>query len=163
MDSLDVRRALVEDEEGVMELCRNLHQENGLFDMDEPLVRSMLHRAFDRRDGILGVIGPPGGPLEASIYLLISRFWYSYRKHLEELWTFVHPDHRRTPHAKSLINFAKTCSDELQIPLNIGILSNERTEAKVRLYERQIGKPAGAFFFYNAQFAGGPAATLSGT
>ena len=33
----------------------------------------------------------------------------------------------------------------------IGVLSNHRTEAKVRLYERQFGKPSGAFFLYNAR------------
>ena len=39
--------------------------------------------------------------------------------------------------------------DDLGIPLIIGVLSNQRTEAKIRLYERQFGAPAGAFFLYN--------------
>jgi hypothetical protein len=37
----------------------------------------------------------------------------------------------------------------MEMPLLIGVLSNHRTEAKVRLYERQFGKPTGAFFLYN--------------
>ena len=28
---------------------------------------------------------------------------------------------------------------------------NSRTEAKVRMYERQFGKPSGAFFLYGAK------------
>lgn len=131
-----------------------------MFEMDDNLVHDMLWRAFRKDDGIIGVIGPEGA-LEGSIFLLISRFWYSRQKHLEELWTFVHPDHRKSAHAKTLIGFAKQCSDQMAVPLNIGVLSNERTEAKLRLYERQLGKPSGAFFFFNGQFAGGPAAALS--
>ena len=37
------------------------------------------------------------------------------------------------------------------IPLLIGVLSNKRTEGKIRLYERQLGKPSGAFFLYGAR------------
>lgn len=153
----EVRLADPRDEDGIMELCHLLHQENGMFQMDDDLVREMLGRAFRKEDGIIGVIGE-AGKLEGSIFMLISRFWYSHQKHLEELWTFVHPEHRRSAHAKTLIGFAKRCSDELAIPLNIGVLSTERTQAKLRLYERQLGAPAGAFFFHNSKFAGGPAA-----
>lgn len=153
-----VRRAVQQDEPEIMKLCRMLHQENAAFTMEDELVRDMLYRDFNRADGVVGVIGDPGSELQGAICLLISRFWYSWERHLEELFSFVHPDHRKSGNAKALIGYAKKCSDELQIPLNIGIFSNARTEAKVRLYQRQLGKPAGAFFFYNGKFAGGPSA-----
>jgi len=36
----------------------------------------------------------------------------------------------------------------MNLPLILGVVSNYRTEAKVKLYERQFPK-AGAFFMYN--------------
>lgn len=161
MELSNVRMAVPADANGMMGLCHLLHSENALFPVDDDLLRITLGRALCHHDGILGVIGPEGGELEGAIYLLISRFWYSRHHHLEELFSYVHPEHRKSPHAKSLINFAKQCSDTLSLPLNIGVLSDERMEAKVRLYQRQLGKPRGAFFFWNEKFAGGPAALTS--
>lgn len=145
-----VRVATPGDEEGLMALCRLLHAENGLFPMDEDLVREMLWRAFDRQGGTIGVIGPRDA-LQGMIAIMISRFWYSKQPYLEELFNFVHPEHRRSAHAKALIAFSRRCADEIGIPLLIGVVSNLRTEAKVKLYERQLGKPAGAFFLYPNQ------------
>jgi len=141
-----VRLARPEDEASLMEMCRLLHQENGVFSMDDDLVLAVLRRAFERQGVIIGVIGPEHA-LEGVICLVIGSFWYSRQPHLEELFNFVHPEHRRSDHAKALIEFAKQCSSE-SAPLVIGVISNERTEAKVRLYERRLGKPAGAFFLY---------------
>jgi len=142
-----VRKANRGDEDELMAMCRVLHAENGIFTMNEDKVRGYLRRAFDNKGAIIGALGLPG-KIEGSIYLLISNFWYSDDWHLEELWNHVLPQYRRSTNAKELINFAKRCADQLQIPLVIGVVSNERTEAKVRLYERQLSKPKGAFFVY---------------
>lgn len=141
-----VRLAGPQDEAGIMTLCELLHEENGLPPMDRELVRDTIQAAFDQRGGVIGVIGPVGA-LEGVIYLSISRFWYSHTPHLEELFNFVHPDHRKSSHAKALIEFAKGCASD-GVRLVIGVVSNKRTEAKVRLYERRLGKPAGAYFVY---------------
>ena len=53
--------------------------------------------------------------------------------------------------ARRLCEFSKKVSNELGIPLIIGVLSNNRTEAKVRMYQRIFGEPSGAFFLYNAR------------
>ena len=136
-----------EEEEEVMALCRDLHKENGLFLMDDEKVRAMLRKAFNREGGILGAIGSPGS-IEALIYILVSSFWYSNESHLEELFTYVAPQYRKSRNAVELMHFAKWCVDQSGLPLVIGILSNERTAGKVRLYQRQFDKPAGNFFFY---------------
>lgn len=133
-----------------MELCRALHAENGMFTMSEDKVRGMLQRAFNRQGGIIGALGVPGR-IEGAIYLVISDYWYSDDWHLSELFSFVLPQYRKSNNAKELITFAKRCSDEIGIPLVIGVISNERTEGKVRLYQRQLDKPAGAFFVYDAK------------
>lgn len=145
----EVRIATRADESDVLELCRLLELENAVFPLSEKKVLEKLRQAFDRKLAICGVIGEPKN-LRGSIYLEIGAPWYSDRFGLFELWNFVHPDHRKSDYAKMLIDFAKRCSDTIDhLPLQIGIFSNERTEAKVRLYRRRLGEPAGAFFIYN--------------
>jgi hypothetical protein len=142
-----VRIADRKDEEELMGLCRQLHNENALFKINEDKVRTMLRRAFNREGGILGVIGEPG-KVEGMIYMLVSNFWYSDDPHLEELWAYVVPAYRKSKNAIELMDFAKWCSDQSGFPLIIGVISNERTAGKVRLYQRQFQSPIGNFFFY---------------
>lgn len=141
-----VRLATLEDEPQIMVLCKLLHEENGLFPMDDDLVNETIKLGTERRKGLIGVIGTQDH-LEGIIFLQVSNFWYSTQPYLVELFNFVHPQHRRSNHAKALIEFAKKCTTD-DLKLVIGIISNERTAAKVRLYERQLGTPAGAFFVY---------------
>lgn len=124
------------------------HLENGLFPPCENKVRHFLRLALSGRGGIIGVIGDHGH-LQASLYLLFSTHWYSEQWHLQELWNYVRPEYRKTDNAKELIGFAKRCSNELGIPLVIGVVATNKTEAKIRLYERQLlAKPAGSFFLH---------------
>lgn len=141
-----VRKADRSDAPELMAMCRELHTENGIFSMSDQKVWSYLEKAFNRQGAVIGVIGTTH--LEASICMIISNFWYSEDWHVEELWNFVRPQHRKTDNAKELIAFGQRCADEIGIPLVIGVMSNERTEAKVRLYRRKLGEPSGAFFVY---------------
>lgn len=132
-----------------MTLSRMLWNENGLFSLDEDRVRAILHRClYPNGGGIMGVIGGPG-KLEGMICLLLSQFWYSSEWVLEEVFNFVHPEYRKSKHARLLLAFAKHSAEACGIPLSIGIVSNKRTEAKVRLYRSELGAPAGAFFIHN--------------
>lgn len=151
-----VRIAQASEEEAVMELCRELHRENGLFPLNELKVREMLRRSFNRQGGILGVIGQPDA-LEGMIYMLVSSFWYSTQPHLEELFVYVRPAFRETKElegeqkfsrVRALAEFAKWCAETSTFPLVIGVISDERTEGKIRLYQRYFGKPVGNFFYY---------------
>lgn len=131
-------------------------------EMDDDRVRSVLALAFQRKGGILGVIGSPG-KIEGMIYLLLAQIWYSSEWHLEELYSYVHPDHRKSSNAKYLIAFAKRCAEEMNIPLIIGIISNTRTKAKVELYTRQLKEPSGAFFIHNAKWRHSTTSLVVGT
>lgn len=147
-----VRRADAKDEDDLVAMCHELHRENGLFTMSSDRVREMLRRAFTKNGGIIGVIGDRG-KLQGSIYLLLTQLWYSDDFHIEELWNYVRPEYRKfnnPTHAEEMIRFAKRCGDELGIPVIIGIMSNTRTEAKVRIYRRQLGDPVGAFFLHQS-------------
>lgn len=134
----------------LMFLCRELHAENAMLDINEDKVRAMLMSHFNRTGGVIGVIGQPGG-LEGAIVMHMSQMWYSDQWLLEELFSFVLPEYRRSNNAKDLIDFAKYCAKLIGVPLLIGILSNKRTEAKIGLYRRRLGQPAGAFFVANAE------------
>lgn len=142
-----VRKAAAADEPELLEMCRNLHSENGMFSMDDAKVSEMLHRAFNKKGAIVGVIGETG-KIQGAIFLLISTFWYTNDWCLEELFNYVRPEYRKSTNAKDLINFGKRCSDDLGIPLVIGVVSNERTRAKLGLYQRQLAEPVGAYFLH---------------
>jgi GNAT superfamily N-acetyltransferase len=144
-----VREATVADEPEIIRLLHLMHAEGGLVSLDVGRAREMFARAFTKQGGIIGVIGPPDD-IQGMIYLLITRFWYSADFHLEELFCFVRADHRRSGHSKTLIAFAKTCAEKLGIPLAIGVMTNARMAAKVRLYRRMLGPPTGAYFVFNS-------------
>jgi hypothetical protein len=148
-----VRIATAEDEEEIMELCRELHEENGLFSLNEEKVRETLRKAFNRQGNLIGVIGEKGS-IQAVVCMILSSFWYSDDPHWEELWAYVVPEYRKSNNAKDLIAFAKWTSENSNMPLLMGIMSDHRTEGKVKLYERQFSKPFGAFFLYNRESIG---------
>jgi hypothetical protein len=146
-----VRIANQSDEDEIMGLLHLMHAEGGIMPLDEMKAKQTFRLAFNRQGGILGVIGEPGD-IKAMIFLLISCYWYTSDYHLEELFNFVRPDVRKSPqnYAARLIDFAKSCSDEIKIPLTIGVLTNTRMEGKVRLYRRSLGVPSGAIFVHGA-------------
>lgn len=152
-----VRRALPQDFDGIWQLFRLLHAENALFSMSERKLNWLLERVLHPElipewdtglRGFMGVIGAPGSQLEGFILMVVGSFWYSEDLTLEEYANFVHPDYRKSDHAKTLLAYARNVSDQIKIPLVIGIISNIRTQAKVRLYRRQLPEK-GSFFVYD--------------
>jgi GNAT superfamily N-acetyltransferase len=151
MEDYTVVVASPADEEEIYNLLCIMHYENGLFQMDPDLVWGMIQSCTRGKDGIIGLIRGEEG-IEAAICLMITNLWYTRELHLGDVFDFVHPDYRKSTRAKFLLEFAKKCSDEMGIPLMTGVVSNVRTEAKIKLFERQM-KKAGAFFLYNQDFA----------
>lgn len=141
-----------------MDLLRALHTENAVFPIDEGEVRAYLHRAFRNDSAMIGVIGTPDH-IEAAMYLAIGQMWYTRQKHLEEFFNYVRPEHRKSKHAQAMLSWVQSVSNDT-LPLLIGIISNKRTEAKVRLYQRKFGTPDGAFFLVNRHLAAGPEAHI---
>jgi hypothetical protein len=152
MEDLGIRIGTPEDLDGCMELALMACRENGFVN---PNPRKMLEdfwQALNMENGLVGLIGKEGEKIEGGILLRIGTMWYSDEPVLEEKAIFIHPDYRsaRGGRARRLCEFSKQAAKSLGVPLIIGVLSNQRTEAKVRLYERQFGRPTGAFFLYNA-------------
>lgn len=148
-----VRTGTPEDVHEVMRLALAGSSENGFLRPNPEKMLSEVWSSLSIHHGVMGVIGEPNGKLEGAVLLRLGVMWYSDEPVLEEKAIFVDPDFRRTSpsRAKALTDFSKKAADGLELPLIIGVLSNLRTEAKVRLYERQFGKAAGAFFLYGAK------------
>jgi hypothetical protein len=74
------------------------------------------------------------------------------------MWNYVAPDYRRSRNADALIHFGFDLSMRLsaaygfRVPFIAGLLTNKQTAAKVRLYRRMFGNPAGAFFVFNSDW-----------
>jgi GNAT superfamily N-acetyltransferase len=157
MTGSSVRLAQASDEPEIIKLLKIMHAENGWQPLDVDYARLTFARAFERKGGILAVIGAPGH-IRAMLYLMITNSWYTRQNHLQELFCFVHPDHRNSDYAKILIEYAKKCSDDIslsagmKVPLVMGVLTNKRVAAKVRLYQRRFGLPVGATFVHNADW-----------
>jgi hypothetical protein len=141
-----VRKATIADRAQILEMCEENHHDNGQFSLSMPKVEAMVDKAFSGGGAIIGVVGEK--QIEGMLLLLISQFWYSSDWCLEEIQNYVRPEFRRSTHAKDMIAFGRRCSDELGIPLVIGVVSNERTKAKMELYRRQLGEPCGGYFMH---------------
>lgn len=159
----NVRLAMPEDEDAIFNLlAEGLFNENGAFSLSKEKSRNFIRQAVNHEGGIIGVI-EEGGQIVGSIGMNLDSFWYSDDWYISEYWNYVKPQYRksigtefkRSDYAKNLIDFAKWCAERMNLVLNIGILSTQRTEAKQRLYQRKL-TVAGAFFFHNLECAKGP-------
>lgn len=121
-----------------------MHEESPIRSLNRDRAAAAIRSALYDRNGIVGVIGPPDD-IRAMTFLQITSSWYSSDLELHDLMTFVRADCRKSTHAKSLIEAAKTWADQADLPLWVGVVSNARTEAKCRLYRRQVAK-VGEFF-----------------
>ena len=129
------------------------HEENAFLVANPVKMVMDVWPALNQDHGIVGIIGEPGEPIEAAVLLRLGTMWYSDNPVVEEKAIFVRPEFRSAKggRARKLCEFSKKVADSLGMPLIIGVLSNHRTEAKIRLYRRQFGEPAGAFFLYGAK------------
>ena len=142
-----VRKATISDRGRILRMCEENHAENGQFSYSQRKVEGMVDRAFNNGGAVIGVVGRE--VIEGMILLLISQFWYTEDWCLEELQNYVSPEFRRSTNAKDMIRFAKRCSDEIGIPLVIGVVANERLRPKMELYRRELGDPVGGYFLYS--------------
>lgn len=142
----DVRLAEIDDVPAVMDLLCDGCAEKDNHPVDEDKIFYMVRRYFEKAGALLAVIGDVGSPV-AVLLMSIEPIWSSPDYEIKELLNYVHPDHRKSDKAKQLIQFSKTASEGLSLDLTFGVLSTERTAAKIKLYERQF-KSAGSYFKY---------------
>jgi hypothetical protein len=141
-----VRIARPEDWTEIMQMCAELHDENGALDVSWPKVEVAIARGINNDQAMIGVIGKTGS-IEGMAYIRFSTMWYSETIIFEELFVYVKPEFRRSPNAKTLLRWMRATKEKLGVRLIIGVISNAKTQAKLRLYEREFGQPVGGFFF----------------
>ena len=152
-NDLHIRVGVPEDIDEIMVIAVQAAEENGFLEANPRKLAEEIYPALCQDHGIVGLIGRKDEAIEGIVVLRIGTMWYSDTPVVEEKAIFIHPDYRSAKggRATRLCEFSKKVSDTLGIPLIIGVLSNNRTQAKVRMYERQFGKPSGAFFLYGAR------------
>jgi len=149
----EVRIAGPHDLQALMGLALASCEENGFVNPNSDKLANEIWPALHLDHGVVGIIGGLNSPAEGGVLLRIGSMWYSDQMVVEEKAIFIHPDFRdaKGERAKKLFQFSKSVADSLNIPLMIGVLSNDRTKAKVRMYEREFGKASGAYFLYGAK------------
>lgn len=153
---IKVRLGIPADMPQIMELAVEAAKENGFLDATVELLARAVWGPLNQDHGLVGCIGAPGARIEGMVVLNVGKIFYSNIDCLEERTVFVHPEFRAAKggRAKKLVEFSKSAADSLELPLLIGILSNERTQGKVKLYERMLGPPAGAYWIYRTHTGG---------
>jgi hypothetical protein len=149
---IPIRIGTPADLDDMMDIAMNASDENGFV---KPSVNKMLHEiyaALHRDHGLMGIIGIPGSRAEGAVLLRVGTMWYSDDPVIEEKAIFIREEFRAAKggRARRLCRFSRFVADGMNIPLIIGVLSNHRTEGKVRMYQREFGPPSGAFFLHNA-------------
>jgi hypothetical protein len=149
-----VRLATQADEDNIIDLLDIDLQENAahIATVDLGQVREIVQRGTRQQGGIVAVIDGPLFPV--AVVVLISQQWaFSKAFYIHKVFDFVHPDHRRSNHAATLIQFSKWVSDEWSrgfgytVPLMSSVVSTVRSKAKTRLYRRHMSQ-VGAVFIY---------------
>lgn len=148
---MTVRIGEPRDFEALYALLLPMHAESALFPLSEAKTKHTLALVLTRQiQSVCGVIDNPSGDgsLVASICLVRSAFWYSEAHHYEDLWSFVHPDHRKGhDYAQQLLRFIKAFGDRVGEPVFPGVLSSKQTLGKIRFYSREF-QMVGALFGY---------------
>lgn len=155
-DEIKVRLGTPDDLDAMMQIAVAAAEENGFTKADPAMLLEDVYAGLTLQMGVVGIIGEPGHPIEGAILLRVGHVWYSPEPTLEEKAIYVVPEYRSAKggRAKKLAEFAKRYADELKLPLSIGVLSNQRTAGKIRLYQRIFGEPAGVYFLYGAKTGG---------
>jgi hypothetical protein len=148
-----IRLGTTEDVDDLMKIAAEACAENGFLRPNPLKLLQAVWAAVNLQGSMVGIVGPEDSvAIEGVVLLCIGPQWYSDDPVVEERVVWVDPAFRSAKggRARRLCRFSKQTADELGIPLIIGVLSNKRTQAKVRMYQREFGEPAGAFFLYGA-------------
>lgn len=135
-----VRVAQADEEDDIYRLCIELHKENGnkYFSLSEYKVRKNLERAFTGKLAMVPCIGPKRR-IEALGYVSIEQFAWSDDWHISEWFNYVLPERRQSRNARTLLEWERGASESLKLLLWIGVTSEEKLAAKLRLYRRVFG------------------------
>jgi GNAT superfamily N-acetyltransferase len=147
VDMVPIRFAEAGDLARLCGLLRMMHAETPHASLSE--ARMVAFAAQVLAEGAV-VFSLDGGEAVGTCGLAIERPWFSDDLWVRDQWLFVHPAHRRTPHARALLRTARRYAERLGRPLIMEVAGgpagggSRRVAAKMRLYRRELGEPTGA-------------------
>jgi GNAT superfamily N-acetyltransferase len=148
VDVVPIRFAEAGDLPRVLALLRLLHAETPHARLSEARLRETAASVLGTGAVVFSLA--PGGEPVGTCGLAIEQPWFSDDFWLRDVWLFVHPMHRRTPHARALLRTARRYAERLNLPLVMEVAGGpaaggpRRVVAKMRLYRRELGEPSGA-------------------
>lgn len=157
VDLVKVRFAGRADVPRVLELLFAMHAETPHAPLSVERTRAMLDHVL--ANGQVAITLDAGGVPVSTLGLLVEPPWFSDEAWVRDMWLFVHPEHRRTPHARALLRCARRFATVLGAPLVMEVAGGpaagtaRRVAAKMRLYRRELGEATGATWVVGA--AGG--------
>lgn len=110
--------------------------------------------------GTVAVVDDNDGRPVGVILMVLTQWSFSNAWFIRELYTFVHPDHRKSRHAQDLVQFGKWSADEwsrqfgYQMHIVISVLTQDQIAPKIRFFRRFLTQ-MGAGFLYPAPSAKG--------
>jgi len=158
-DASRVRIATRRDEDELVELCRREHAENGGRYFSPDKVRSLMWRAFNPAGNEPAVIGVTGEKvIQGSLCVVIDAPWNSDTPFLRVLWNYVLPEYRRLSASKDLLAFAGRLSEPSPVgygrPVRLEVPASPKAQGQVRMFNRQLGEPAGFTWMCGVNAAG---------
>lgn len=145
-DTPTVRLASASDEAGILALCWQAHEERNERSLSRPKAEAMVHNCL-AGNGVIGVVDVEAD-IRAMIGLIISSAWCSDDLELYDWLVFVRPDCRHLRYLTPLLTFARQQAIRLKLPLWMGFIGYERSEAKARAYRRHFAA-YGEFFRFD--------------
>lgn len=153
-ESASVRIATQADAEALFDLLKIDVAENAerVAPASDERIREHV-AAVLKRPNIAGVIDGSDGKPVAVVMLVMIQWWWSNAFYYQEMPLFVHPDHRKSTHAKSLLAFQKFWVDTMaeslgyRIHLLCGVLGVKRLRAKTMMYWRMFRMCGSAFLY----------------
>lgn len=140
-----IRAATHRDIPAIFDLLVLLHTETPHAPLDHACLRDGIDECLTQ--GIVMLALSPDGEPVGTVGLCIDRPWFSRENWLCDRWMFVHPAHRRTQHAQSLLQACVVVAKKNKLPLHMAVTGHgPRIAGKIRLFQRVLGAPTGALW-----------------
>ena len=135
------RCATADDATGIFVLLMLMHEEVGMFEIDQVKVMSRVLQVLE--SGLV-FVADVGGLIVASIGIETRAMWYSRDVYLGETWMFVAPEFRKSRHFLKLIRMVQAYREKAGVPLVLGVFSPDGMDRKTaffrRLFPRVVGE-----------------------
>lgn len=152
--SASVRLGKPRDEDAIYDLLVLDIAENAAIvaPANEEDIRATIKQALTAPN-IVGLIDGADGKPIAVVMLICMKWWWSKAWYYQEVPLFVHPEHRKSNHARQLIAFQRYWVDEMtrafgyRVHLLCGVLGTKRVRTKTALYRRMFRLVGSAFLY----------------